>query len=90
MVSQTIRVLGKEGQTEKYVEVDQDKGGLIQVEAPISEIHLNCEDTEQPHLADDCDSDVEMPSPKESESLGNNLKGKVSEEEKLKAHLNVM
>jgi hypothetical protein len=54
-----------------------------------SEVHLVCEATEQPHLADDCDPDVEMPRPRTSECLTNYVKDSATEERELRKHLNV-
>ena len=64
--------------------------------AHMSEIHVTCESTEQPHLADDCDSDVEMPGPGTFNDMGRENGSPKSffpskwEAEKLKVHLNVM
>ena len=57
--------------------------------APTSDVHLVCEATEQPHLADDYDSDAEMLGPRTSEGLQNDKKDRVDDERELRKHLNV-
>ena len=69
MKPKVIRVLGKDGQIEKEVEVLWEGENQIQVKDPISEVHVTYEGTEQSHLADECESDVEMPSPNTQDNL---------------------
>jgi hypothetical protein len=88
-VFQTLRVLDEEGHVVRDFDVNPINDIQIKMGTSASEVHLVCEATEQPHLADDCDSDVEMPGPKTSKSLKNSSKKQVNEEEKLRKHMNV-
>jgi hypothetical protein len=55
----------------KDLEVDPNHNIQIQIDTTTSEVHLVHESSEQPHLVDDCDLDVEMPSTRTDESLEN-------------------
>lgn len=69
--------------------VNPTKDHKIKMGTYPSEVHLVCEATEQPHLADDCDPDVEMQEPRTSESLTNYNKDQATEEREFRKHLNV-
>ena len=65
---QVIGVLGKDGKIVKVTFSNENLEKQIQMEDPISEVHLANEETEQPHLADECKSDIQMPSLKASDN----------------------
>jgi hypothetical protein len=85
---QTIRILDGKGHIIKDLEVDPNHNVQLHIDPLTSEVHLVDEGKVQPHLADDCDSDVEMPSSKPEGSLGAFKKGENKIDE-LKKHLNV-